>query len=70
MILGSFASSGSADIIISKGSIITMDPSATSATFNGKNVKFVSVGADNQPPNLVNFTTKLMPTEGSYIELN
>jgi Tfp pilus assembly protein PilX len=70
MILGSFASSGSADITISKGSIITMDPSATSATFNGKNVKFLSVGADNQPPNFVNFTTKLMPTEGSYIELN
>ena len=70
MILGSFASSGSADIIITKGSIITMDPSATSATFNGKNVKFVSVGVDNQPPSLVNFTTKLMPTEGSYIELN
>ena len=70
MILGNFSSTGSADITISKGSIITMDPSATSATFNGKNVKFVSVGADNQPPLFVNFTTKLMPTEGSYIELN
>jgi len=70
MILGTFATSGSADISISKGSLITMDPGATSATFNGKNVKFYSVGTENQPPAGVSFTTKFMPTDGSYIELN
>jgi hypothetical protein len=70
MILGNFKTSGSADIYISKGSIITMDTAVDSATFNGKNVKFLSVGSQNQPPAGVNFTTKFIPTEGSYIELN
>jgi len=52
------------------GSIITLDPGATSATCSGKAGRFVSTGASHQPPVGVNFTTKFMPTDGSYIELN
>ena len=70
MILGNFRSGGSADISIEKGTIITMDTVVDSAVFNGKNVRFASTGAANEPPPGVYFTSKFLPADGSYMELN
>jgi Tfp pilus assembly protein PilX len=70
LIVGNFQSAGSADIAIEKGSIITLDSGASSAVLNGKNIKFASTGAANEPPPGVYFTTKFLPADGSYMELN
>jgi hypothetical protein len=70
LIVGNFQSGGSADISIEKGSIITLDSGASSAVFNGKNIRLASTGAANEPPPGVYFTTKFLPADGSYEELN
>ena len=70
LILGNIQVAGSADVAIEKGSIITLDSGASSAVFNGKNIKFASTGAANEPPPGIYFTTKFLPADGSYVEMN
>ena len=73
MILGRFENAGSADIQIEKGSILALDPSGTGYPgihLNGKTVKFASTGADFPPSEGVSYTSRFLPTKGSYLELN
>jgi len=70
MILGSFDNNGSADVQIDKGSLITMDQTATSVVFGGKSVKFTGTGMGNQPSMGVRYGSRLLPQGGTYAERN
>jgi hypothetical protein len=47
-----------------------MDTAVDSAIFNGKTLKFVSTGKDNQPTAGLTYSQKFIPSKGSYLELN
>ena len=71
MILGTFANSGSADLQIDQGTLMTLDENtAQSAKFNAKTVKWTATGKTNQPSAGVSYDTKYIPVGGSYRELN
>jgi len=70
LILGSFDNSGSADMRIDKGSLITMDQTATSVVFGGKSVSFSETGAGNQPSAGIRYGSHFLPKDGSYAEHN
>jgi hypothetical protein len=70
LILGSFDNSGSADIRIDKGSLITMDQTANSLIFNGKSVRFSETGMNNGPSAGVRYGSRLLPQDGTYAERN
>lgn len=70
LILGSFNNAGSADLRLDKGSIVTMDNTATSAVFNGKAVKFSETGLGNPPSAGVLFGSRFLPEDGTYAEGN
>jgi Tfp pilus assembly protein PilX len=69
MILGTFLNSGSGNLQIDQGTLMTLDPGAA-ATFNGKNVTFTSTGKSNQPSQGLKYDEYYVPVDGSYRELN
>ena len=70
VIVGSFENAGSADVRLDKGSIVTLDQTATSAVFNGKAIKFSETGLGNMPSAGVRFGSRLLPQDGTYAERN
>jgi Tfp pilus assembly protein PilX len=70
MILGRFENAGSADLQIEQGSILAMDQSGDGIVLNGKTVKFASTGGNFPPSAGVSYTSRFLPTKGSYLELN
>jgi Tfp pilus assembly protein PilX len=71
MLLGNFRNTGSGDVQIEKGSVITFDTyPVDSAVFNGRTVRFMSTGASNQPSAGLSYSEKFVPSKGSYLELN
>ena len=70
MIVGRFENAGSADIQFEKGSILAMDPEGDGVILNGKTVKFASTGADFPPSEGLTYTSRFLPSKGSYLELN
>ena len=70
VILGSFDNTGSADVRIDKGSLITMDQTSTSLTFNGKSVRFSETGMNNQPSVGIRYGARFLPQDGTYAERN
>lgn len=70
LIIGTFRNGGSADLVLDKGSIIAMDASVDSVVLNGKNVRFTATGKNNQPNVGVTYSTKFVPSQGSYLELD
>jgi hypothetical protein len=70
MLLGNFRNTGSGEVQIEKGSVITFDTTVDSAVFNGKAVKFMSTGASDPPSAGLTYTEKFVPSKGSYLELN
>ena len=68
VILGSFSNGGSADWVIDKGTLLTADP-GTSAVFNGKTVKFKSVGKDFKPTLGLKYEERFAPLAATYTEL-
>jgi hypothetical protein len=70
MILGSFDNTGSADVRIDKGSLITLDQTANSVVFGGKSVKFSETGMNNGPSAGVRYGSRLLPQDGTYAERN
>ncbi|MEA2709436.1 MAG: hypothetical protein QOF78_2037 [Phycisphaerales bacterium] len=70
LIVGTFNEKGSANITIDKGSVIAMDPGANAAVFAGKMLRFTETGKFNQPSIGVKFTSKLIPANGTYLEVN
>lgn len=69
VVAGTFNELGSATIRMDQGSILTLDP-GNSATFNGNTVRFASTGSSNPPSLGVRYTTKFIPDNGTYAELN
>ena len=69
VILGNFTEMGSATIKMDAGSIVTMD-TGDSATFNGKDVRFMSTGMLNPPSMGVKYRAKFIPDNGTYGEIN
>jgi len=69
VIVGSFNDLGSATININAGSILAMD-TGNAVTFNGKDTRFMSIGALNPPSMGVKYSSKFVPKDGTYLELN
>ena len=70
VILGSFDNTGSADVRIDKGSLITMDQTATSVVFGGKAIKFSETGMNNPPTAGIRYGARFLPKDGTYAERN
>lgn len=70
MILGNIRIDGNANMQIEKGSIITMDETGNTAIFSGKKVRFASTGMGYPPSHALTYTSRFLPTKGSYLELN
>ena len=73
VILGQFRNNGSADVTIDQGTLMTMDepPAGTETTvFNGKTVRFMSTGANNQPTAGLIYATYFKPKPISYQEVS
>jgi hypothetical protein len=68
IILGSFNNGGSADWTIDQGTLLTYDP-GNSVTFNGKTVKYKSVGKLNMPTAGIKFSTFFIPDAITYDEV-
>jgi hypothetical protein len=68
VILGSFQNGGSADWIIDQGTLLTADP-GLAAVFNGKTVKFKSVGKDFKPTLGMKYDERFVPVVTTYKEL-
>ena len=69
VIVGSFNELGSATIKMDAGSIVAMD-TGNAVTFNGKDTRFMSTGALNPPSMGVKYSTKIIPKDGTYAEIN
>jgi Tfp pilus assembly protein PilX len=69
VIVGTFNELGSATIKMDAGSIVTMD-TGNSATFNGMNTRFMSTGILNPPSLGVKYSSKFIPDDGTYQEMN
>jgi hypothetical protein len=73
VILGQFRNGGSADWTIDQGTLMTLDePAAGTETtvFNGKTVKFLSTGANNQPTTGLVYSSYFKPKPISYQEVS
>jgi hypothetical protein len=70
LILGSFDNSGSADMRIDKGSLVTMDRTANSLILNGKSVRFSETGMSNAPSAGIQYGSRFLPQDGTYAEKN
>lgn len=73
VIVGQFRNGGSADVTIDQGTLMTMDePAAGTETtvFNGKTVRFMSTGANNQPTAGLIYATYFKPKPISYQEVS
>jgi hypothetical protein len=68
IILGTFNNSGSADWTIEKGTLLTYDP-GNSVVFNGKTVKYKSVGKLNMPTAGMKFSSFFIPDAITYEEV-
>ena len=69
VIVGNFSELGSATIKMDAGSIVTMD-AGNSATFNGNTTRFMSTGILNPPSMGIKYSSKFIPADGTYLELN
>jgi hypothetical protein len=69
VIVGSFNELGSATIKMDAGSIVAMD-TGNAVTFNGQNTRFMSTGALNPPSMGVKYSSKIVPKDGTYAEIN
>jgi hypothetical protein len=72
VILGQFRNGGSADWTIDQGTLMTLDePAAGTETtlFNGKTVKFLSTGTNNQPTTGLVYSSYFKPKPVSYQEV-
>ena len=69
VIVGSFANGGSADWTVEKGTLMTMDDTTDSAVFNGKTMKFKSVGSALVPTHGLIYSTYFKPDHVTYEEV-
>jgi hypothetical protein len=69
IILSNFRNGGSADLTIDKGSLITLDESNNSTTFDGKSVRFKSVGKNFKPSVGLKYDKRYVPDASTYQEL-
>lgn len=69
IICDSFSFAGSADIQIDQGTLMTLNPNANSAVFNGKTMKFTANGSNNVPTTGLTFSGYYRPRAGSYVEV-
>jgi hypothetical protein len=70
VITSTFATDGNpGEIIIDHGTLITLEESPNSATFDGKTIKFNGTGANNLPSLGMGFAAKYDPEPESYEEL-
>ncbi len=70
VIVDTFGFSGSADIQIDKGTLMTLNPGSNSAVFSGKTVKFTATGASNTPTTGVSYSQYYTPDPLSYQEVS
>lgn len=70
LIVKRFNFQGASDLLIDQGTIMTLDPGANSAVFDGsKSVKFTATGAGNQPKFGLSYSTFFMPKPSTYQEV-
>jgi hypothetical protein len=69
IITNTFSFTGSADIQIDQGTLMTLSPDAGSAVFNGKTVKFTANGSHNVPSAGLTYSGYYKPKLGSYVEV-
>ena len=69
VILDTFRNGGSADWTIDKGTLITLNEGSDSAVFDGKTVKFKSVGKNFKPSHGLKFEKQFTPIPATYQEL-
>ena len=69
VVVNNFKNGGSADLIVDKGTLITLDEGNASAVFDGKSVKFKSVGKNFKPSKGVKFDKRYIPRPETYQEL-
>jgi Tfp pilus assembly protein PilX len=69
IILSNFRNGGSADLTVDKGSLITLDQSSDSAVFDGKTVRFKSVGKNFKPSVGLKYDKRYVPDASTYQEL-
>jgi hypothetical protein len=69
VILGTFRNGGSADWTIEKGTLMTLDETGDSAVFDGKTVKFKSIGKNFKPSKGLKYDKRYIPLARTYQEL-
>jgi hypothetical protein len=70
LIVKTFDFQGASDLLVDQGTLMTLDPGANSAVFNGsKSVKFSATGASNQPKLGVSYSTYFAPKPATYQEV-
>lgn len=70
IIVKTFSFTGAADLQVDQGTLMTLDPNANSAVFNGsKSVKFSATGANNQPTSGVSYSSYYSPEPATYQEV-
>lgn len=69
LIIGTFGFSGSADIQIDQGTLMTLNAGANSAKFAGKTVKFTATGANNKPNQGLSYSSYYAAKPSSYQEI-
>jgi hypothetical protein len=69
LILGKFSIAGAAGMQIDQGTLMTLNPGANSATFSGKDIKFIATGANNVPNQGISFSTYYVAKPSSYQEI-
>ena len=70
VIVDKFTNGGSADLQFDSGSIVALSSASDAVSFNGKTMRWKSVGMLNQPNVGVTYSAKFTPSSGSYLELN
>ena len=69
VMLDSFRNGGSADLTIDKGTLITLNEGNDSSVFDGKTVKFKSVGKNFKPTHGLKYDKRFIPVATTYQEL-
>jgi hypothetical protein len=69
VILNSFRNGGSADWTIDKGTLITLDEGPNAAVFDGKTIKFKSVGKNFKPTHGLKYDKHYTPLAQTYLEI-
>ncbi|MGH7180053.1 MAG: hypothetical protein ACREJC_21930 [Tepidisphaeraceae bacterium] len=69
IIVDTFSFAGSADLTVDQGTLMTLNPGAESAKFEGKNVKFTATGGNNTPTSGISYSQYYVPKPSTYQEV-